>query len=212
MVKQRHRTRTILAVGVIIRLLRDRFYDNVNVGRGWGGLINIVPTLESAPLELPTLEGLRLHSIMKFPLPFTPTTEGELGTSHLAEMTSPEYLEEGEWTGVYTMSFGTGVQTSFDPPVKGIRFQTTCQPATRASNVLDLYSPGIDSIGSFNINGSLDRTTGKITANKTYIRYTHLCWSWTCLVTPFGIVGVWGSDHWGGWLWLWKVPNETAMT
>ena len=116
-------------------------------------------------------------------------------------MTTPEFLEDGEWLGFYSMSFKHNMKITFDPPMQGIRFTSTLLPGD--PRIFRLAASGTDGIGPFTLEGAFDSKSGRFSAKKTYTN-TLLGWTWTCMMTPFGIVGTWGSDNWGGWLWLWK--------
>jgi hypothetical protein len=64
---------------------------------------------------------------------------------------------------------------------------------------------GADSVGSFFLEGSADMHTGTVAARKSYVG-AHW-WHWRGVITPFGMVGVWGTDTDSyGWWWIW--PRE----
>ena len=85
-------------------------------------------------------------------------------------------------------------------------FDLVPHPAVNgAAHKIYFLGEGEDSAGSFSLEGSIDTHTGVVTARKTYVG-THW-WSWNGLVTPFGMVGVWGTDTQTlGWWWIW--PQE----
>ena len=158
---------------------------------------------ESAPpvqISVPTTESIRFRSFMDMPLPFAADIATALPFCHLASMTSKSFIEEGEWAGFYSMSIGPLHPRPFDPPMRGIRFQVCDDPELPART---LDAKGEDGVGSFRLFGKIALNTGEITLEKQYDgQGPH--WDWFCLMTPFGIAGTWGSDDWGGWVWLWK--------
>ena len=67
------------------------------------------------------------------------------------------------------------------------------------------HGEGADSVGSFSLEGSADLQTGLVIARKSYVGIHW--WSWNGLITPFGMVGVWGIESGAyGWWWIW--PEE----
>jgi hypothetical protein len=88
--------------------------------------------------------------------------------------------------------------------MRRINFITSAHPTS--PNRLNLHGRGIDAIGPFEIEGELDRETGKATMSKRYADENGgWDWDWSCVMTPFGFVGSWGKEfHRAGWFWLWK--------
>lgn len=157
----------------------------------------------AAPVQIsvPTTESIRFHTFMDIPLPFAKDILTVLPFCHLTSMTSKAFLEDGEWAGFYSMSFGHMRTRTFDPPMRGVQFQVCDDPELPARN---LQARGQDEVGSFQLYGKIALKTGEMTLEKQYDDYgPH--WSWVCVMTPFGIAGTWGRDDWGGWVWLWKV-------
>ena len=105
------------------------------------------------------------------------------------------------WAGYHTSS----VLELRDPPMF---FKLNLVPPPAANG--DAYKvyfcgEGADSGGSFLLEGSADSHTGVVIARKTYVG-AHW-WSWNGLITPFGMVGVWGVESGAyGWWWIW--PEE----
>ena len=99
------------------------------------------------------------------------------------------------------MSFGQH-RIDFDPPMHGIRFAATT--SSNGSSTIKLEGTGEDGIGHFDLNGSAVPETGQIVLKKVYA-VGNVKWDWACLTTPLGIVGSWGGEYYGGWIWLWKV-------
>ncbi|KAF2227034.1 hypothetical protein BDZ85DRAFT_257139 [Elsinoe ampelina] len=120
-------------------------------------------------------------------------------------MTSADFLTSGEWTGYYDYSRGHGAGR-IDPMMHGIQFSIDSElgamsgPACRG-----LTAPSCsDAVGNFELTGAISTQTGTVKLRKHYRGRGHTDWDWTAVMTPFGILGSWGSDTWGGWLWLWK--------
>lgn len=154
-------------------------------------------------LKPPTTLNIPFHSFMDLPLPFSPNANEAFATCHLRTMTSTEFLQDGEWAGYYCFNgLRNQENVHFDPPMTGIRF-VACEHDTEPKRLF-LVAAGIDSVGSFHLQGDIDSETGKVMIMKQYSNGDHWSWAWHCLMTPFGIVGSWGSREWGGWLWLWK--------
>jgi hypothetical protein len=158
------------------------------------------PAASTAFLPPPSSFDIPFLSFMDLPLPFSSDAAKEFGLCHLRTMTRPEFLEDGEWAGYYCYSSPTPRVIDFDAPMLGIRF------VTRRSNVnsttLGLSAAGVDSIGGFSLHGEIDVESGVATMRKQYV--TGTAWDWHCVMTPFGIVGSWGRQRFGGWFWLWK--------
>ena len=115
-----------------------------------------------------------------------------------------------QWTGVYTyimdaMYGDHPVQHLPDDTAMEIELFLAPPPAadSEAHNVY-LRGEGIDNMGEFTLNGECDTRTGVVDARKAYVG-AHWCdSSWNGLVTPFGMVGVWGNKSDGdGWWWIW---------
>jgi hypothetical protein len=146
----------------------------------------------------PFTHDIPFPSFMNLAPPFSPDAAARLSTCHLSTMTSPEFLEDGEWAGYYCF-FPRANTIHFDPPMSGIRFSTS--RAAADPRRLSLASDGVDGVGPFHLSGEVDPETRSIVMTK---RYHGFGWNWYCVMTPYGIVGSWGEEFWGGWLWLWK--------
>ena len=107
------------------------------------------------------------------------------------------------WAGYYTYSNILGEPR--DPPMI-FKFDLVPPPAINgAAHKVYFLGEGADSAGSFLLEGSADTHTGAVVARKSYVG-AHW-WSWLGVVTPFGMVGVWGIDaETYGWWWIW--PQE----
>ena len=195
----RKRVRALRAVGAFSMLLRETIES--------GGIRRLVYVLhQTAAMAVPTSTDIPLHLMLDVPLPFTSSASVELPSCHLAKMTTVDFLEDGEWAGFYSMSYsprrGRGETVYFDPPMHGIHFVVTTQ-CSGDPTVLSLQGTGEDAIGAFDLEGKLAPQTGEINLRKTYSGGDP-AWDWVCIMTPLGIVGSWGTEEYGGWIWLWK--------
>ena len=187
------RVRALTAVGVFSIFLRK------TIGFG-GSTRRLVYALhEATVIAVPTPTDIPLHLMLDVPLPFTSSAPMEILSCHLAKMTTVDFLEDGEWAGFYSVSNSQFVY--FDPPMHGIRFVATAQCGD--PTVLSLQGSGEDDIGTFDLEGKLASETGNINLRKTYSGGSP-AWDWVCIMTPVGIVGSWGQEAFGGWIWLWK--------
>lgn len=173
--------RAVLAVGIMSEVLRQGGYTQDQV-------------------ITPTAADIDFHSMRDLPPPFCPYAPRAMESRHLPMMTSKRFLEDGEWTGLYCCSLGRGRPISWDPPMRGIHFTTRIDPD--APGKIFLAGSGTDRVGSFMLEGCLHSEDGLCTMSKEY--GPHHRWFWDAYMTPFGIVGTWGSFEWGGWVWLWK--------
>ena len=205
LLQQRYRSRAVVGAGVLAVLLRETFHTR-HVYPGWG---HYRPHRDlpgnRAAIVIPDVHDTVFHSLVELPLPFTPQTAGELGTSHLTKTAISEYLVNGKWNGIYTKSFDIHQPGTFDPPMENIQFTATQGPDL--PSVLEFDARGKDAIGRFKLHGRMNQCSGAILAKKTYPSHS---FEWSCLMTPLGIVGSWGTPPWGGWVWLWKVPESSG--
>ncbi|KAJ9663338.1 hypothetical protein H2198_000855 [Neophaeococcomyces mojaviensis] len=118
-------------------------------------------------------------------------------TKHLPVMTSPDFLADGEWIGYYC-HVRVGRQPTWDPMMHGINFEITADYADHCA----VRSRGDDAYGPSSLFGTVHKQNGSLQITKQYENGT--TWQWSAVMTPFGIVGSWGSSIWGGWFWLWK--------
>ena len=116
--------------------------------------------------------------------------------AYLPVMTSVPFLESGEWVGYYSYSMNLH-PARFDPPMERIQFAADPELGSYG-----LQASGVDSVGSFTLNGSVSEN-GVVEMTKTYAQ--GFSWKWNASMTPFGIVGAWGRGNTShGHLWLWK--------
>lgn len=196
----------IMAVGVFATLLRD------NISRGFILSPHRFkhPGLPPTALIVPNAKDIPFLSMMDLPLPFALTTPRELATCHLPKMTSREFLEDGEWIGFYSISRQIEERVSFDPPMHGIRFSASANDD--CPTILYLHATGKDGVDPFDLDGLVEQKSGKVMLTKRYNQFN--IWYWSSIMTPYGIVGTWGSRGYGGWVWLWKVgwTNDALNT
>jgi hypothetical protein len=109
------------------------------------------------------------------------------------------------WAGYYTNYTITGAEEMDDPPMLFKLYLAPPPPADAAANKVYFRGEGADDVGSFTLEGAFDTKTGVVIAVKTYVG-THR-WEWHGVITPFGMVGVWGIGAGTyGWWWIW--PRE----
>ena len=105
------------------------------------------------------------------------------------------------WAGYYT----AGVNEMHDPPMFFKLYLVPPPSTDAAANKVYFRGEGADGVGSFTLQGETDTETGVVNAVKTYVG-AHL-WNWHGMITPFGMVGVWGMGRAPyGWWWIW--PRE----
>lgn len=181
----KERIRALLAVSILSTSIR------LNAIHGLCGVpIRMVPTSQTIPFG----------NLLSLPPPFSPTAPEELLLSQFPSMTSASFFEDGEWAGLYSMSFNGILPPQIDPPMEGIQFSAS--PCFEHHRRLLLKASGRDRVGAFSLDGSFSTETLQFTATKSY---THgIRWYWNCVLLPCGFVGTWGCGNYGGWLWLWK--------
>ncbi len=107
------------------------------------------------------------------------------------------------WVGYYTYT-GT-VERMDDPPMFFKLYLAPPPVADAASYKLYFRGEGADGEGLFTLEGASDTQTGVVIARKTYVG-AHW-FDWHGVITPFGMVGVWGTGARNyGWWWIW--PQE----
>ena len=105
------------------------------------------------------------------------------------------------WAGYYTSS----TMELRDSPMF-FKLNLVPPPAVNGdTHKVYFHGEGADSVGPFFLEGSADLQTGVVIARKIYVATRW--WSWYGLITPFGMVGVWGIEVRAyGWWWIW--PEE----
>jgi hypothetical protein len=105
------------------------------------------------------------------------------------------------WAGRYTVGGPTEMN---DSPMFFKLFLAPPPSADAAANMVYFRGEGADGAGSFTLKGASDTETGVVIAVKSY---GHWGWDWRGVITPFGMVGVWGTGtRASGWWWIW--PQE----
>ena len=121
------------------------------------------------------------------------------------------------WVGHYTYIVDTFTPDQVDPPMILRLFLATPPVANAVTHKVYFHGEGTDGIGQFTLDGECDTRTGMAMARKLYVN-SHW-WDWYGVVTPFGMVGVWGNalQTFGLW-WIWpqewceKRPASAATT
>ena len=159
----------------------------------------------------PSVPDVSLHSLTDFPLPLTSMDSAHLDTFHLAEMCSPEYLEDGPWTGIWTTD--PHQHLTVERPMPAFYFRVR-RHSSAQPDVVEIRAVLKDRLGFGKIEGSVDRRSGKVPLSMAPAEEGTWSsdWHWSCLMTPFGIVGSYGDDLLGGWVWLWKVRKGGASS
>lgn len=154
------------------------------------------------------------RSVLELPRPFLPERQSvEAWNTWMRqtreERSTPAYLDSGEWYGVYSYNnaWDHTLDTSFDPPMQDIHFQT--RVAVPETGDMSIEGSGRDRIGDFRVTLRMDRD-GYIQGRKAY-RHQPTTWAWHLSNTPFGLYGLWSQGieggnvgRIGGVVWLWK--------
>lgn len=157
---------------------------------------------------LPSPAAIPFAKLMDIPSVYH-RSAGMFTTCHYRCMTKPEFLS-GQWHGYYSdhRAFRRRAgRVDIDPPMHAIRIiaqEPTGEARTglRISAVIDRETRGHDAHGEFRLTGRV-REDGLVSAAKQYIA-SGWSWTWTGRITPFGIVGVWGDNSFGGYFWIFK--------
>jgi len=108
------------------------------------------------------------------------------------------------WAGYYTLSEVLEAEETYFPPMFLKLYLAPPPAADEAGYKVYFSGEGADSVGQFTLEGSSNTKTGAVVARKTYVG-SHW-WDWYGVITPFGMVGVWGpcidirDTH--GWWWI----------
>ncbi|KAK4917897.1 hypothetical protein LTR49_014301 [Elasticomyces elasticus] len=173
-------------------------------------------------IQPPRIQQIPIVTGVRPPLPFGDSRVWNSWYERYNEglYTSPNYFTDGAWCGYYT-GMDDGLRGSIDPPMVGIKFQVVPTPEYRPDELSLRATDCRDGLGLFDVTGGFthsgDDETGDIefTALKQY-HNNGQAWLWDLKLTPFGLVGYWGSDEqqYGGHgefgmarlglVWLWK--------
>ncbi|KAK4560558.1 hypothetical protein LTR86_005755 [Recurvomyces mirabilis] len=149
---------------------------------------------------------------------------GQWYQDHNRSLCIPEYFTSGAWCGYYIWFSNSNNNSHLDPPMLDIRFHLT-RPAASTPNGPSFRLEATecrDGHDAFSISAIVKPGTQAATgmeggprmlARKVYRNGT--AWLWDLVMTPFGLVGFWGSpagrDVVGeerlsrnGMIWLWK--------
>lgn len=161
---------------------------------------DITLTPEYAP---PEASDIPFASLVRSPPPFHGLSDMNFVRQYAGSMVTSAFLEDGEWVGYYCHSMGLSddMHPILDPEMKNIRFEVVGESPGGA--LLMTSSNGQDSIGNFNLWGSISSDTGLLMMFKSY-QGGDPRWLWQGAMTPFGLAGTWGDESYGGWFWLWK--------
>jgi hypothetical protein len=171
------------------------------------------PAWSSSHIDVPHIAKMPLaNSVRDLPSPYLTEEQtieawGIWMRKTRSARSLPAYLDDGEWVGYYTYSNHFGGST-FDPPMKGLRFRTR-GPVTRGGGYL-LEAFGTDAVDDFDLRLSVD-ADGYIVGTKSY-RHQNTSWEWRLSSTPYGLYGIWSGTrdtdrflgHLGGAVWLYK--------
>ncbi|GIZ40655.1 hypothetical protein CKM354_000398400 [Cercospora kikuchii] len=156
-----------------------------------------------------------LQTRYEIPLPLENEFD-EWYQNHTTAMATEEYMTKGRFKGYYCY-FGTFALAPprLDPPMMNINF-TKDQDAQIKDQLCLKAENCVDGVDTFVIQGSIQAgysdNTPLFRAKK---RYSHgTMWDWQLRLTPFGLVGYWGtlSDEGlqrNGSVWLWKSEDGT---
>ncbi|KAF3032289.1 hypothetical protein E8E12_001375 [Didymella heteroderae] len=151
------------------------------------------------PCKIPFAKFMDIPSVYR-------SSAGLFATCHTRQMTAPEFLA-GRWAGYYTDHRFGNRSIVVDAPMQEIQMVVS-EPTEEARTRLRIRAHieretrGYDQHGDFRLTGRV-REDGLVSVAKQYLGLGD-SWTWTGRVTPFGIVGVWGHNSFGGYFWIFK--------
>ncbi|KAF1928744.1 uncharacterized protein M421DRAFT_420642 [Didymella exigua CBS 183.55] len=151
------------------------------------------------PCKIPFSMFMDLPSVYR-------SSAGLFATCHTKHMTTPEFLA-CRWAGYYTDHRFGNRSIVVDAPMQNIQMVVS-EPTEEARMRLRICAHieretrGYDQHGDFRLSGRV-REDGLVSLAKQYLGLG-VSWTWTGRVTPFGIVGVWGHNSFGGYFWIFK--------
>lgn len=187
----RKRIRVLMVVGLFSVLLREA----IELGRPQKSLGNL------QALAVPTSTSIPFHSMMDIPLPFSPGAATKFASCHVAKMTTVDFLADGEWAGVISMSLGQDGADIFYPPMHDVHFSATA--SSEDPTILELHGTGVDAAGHFDLRGKVATDTGQISLRQKFTDRS-LKFDYACFMAPMGIIGSWRKGGYSAWIWLWK--------
>jgi hypothetical protein len=169
--------------------------------------------LELASFPIPPVAcQIPFSTFMTAPLPFSFSSADIFHNCHLPAMTTPEFIESGEWAGYFCSNtdMRPGGQPAFNVPIQGIRFTTIIH---KEDSILDLCSITLFDSATcpFHLEGKLLRDWGKM----IFVLCFHTSGTkipMQAIVTPFGIVASHGYGNLRLWMWLWKTVWSTGRS
>ena len=182
-----------------IPALQEKLATAIPPRRIWNGRDFLAARAKVKAIVLPNSSLVPFSAFMDLPLPFTDDAPEEFVKCHVQKMTSASFLEDSLWAGYYSLTYPDSM--SFDPPMHSIRFVVD---RTESSTLHLRGIGGRDRVDAFTLEGTLDTKTGVLRMKKEYDGGDPT-WYWLGIMTPFGIVAVWGDLQWGGWVWMYKV-------
>ena len=159
------------------------------------------------------LSAIPFTTFIHPPDPFAPAIEwldpDLMLLSHVSGMTEPAFLNDGEWVG-----FRVDTQQDEDdvgPRLQNVHFQATATIWTVHLAAQD----GREGDEPFTLQGDIDRSSGRVRMQQQFTTGDTDLWLWAGFITPFGMLGTWGTQYWGlphfmGWFWLWKKAWESG--
>lgn len=151
------------------------------------------------PAKIPFAKFMDLPSVYR-------SSAGLFATCHTRHMTTPEFLA-GHWAGYYSDHRFGNRSIVVDAPMQNIQMvvhEPTEEARTRLRirAIIERDTRGYDQHGDFLLSGRV-REDGLVSLAKQYLGLG-ISWTWTGRITPFGIVGVWGHNSFGGYFWIFK--------
>lgn len=174
---------------------------------GLGVFAPLVRTSQRVPLTHayapPETCDIPFASLVRSSPPFCDLSDMAFTSQYVGSLVKSSFLEDGEWVGFYCHSMGLSddMHPMLDPEMKGIHFEAVGEDPGGA--LLVTSSNGQDSVGNFNLWGSISSDSGLLMMFKSY-QGGHPRWLWQGALTPYGMAGSWGDESYGGWFWLWK--------
>lgn len=209
------------AVGLFALELRSALVE----GRLCGRMGSSTAGLSCPPLA----KNIPFMSFMELTDPFSPGSVEVFQGCHLAAMTDPAFLEDGDWTGYISSTGQWGRDTTFRPgphfdhfdPVGGhnlmvewngpvllghlfektIRFQRDSSAASTTADTILLWSNNFyTELRDLRFRMEVDKPTGLVWIEARN-SFGVPQGIWQAVITPFGIVSC-ITTH--SWMWLWK--------
>ncbi|KAI5369340.1 hypothetical protein Slin15195_G002160 [Septoria linicola] len=214
------RGRRLLSGDTMADYLWGLCWTILQIRSGVSNRLSVWPFNDSARvphIPHPAVEQIHMQPLSndyELPLPFSNNFD-QWFSKHIDAMAAGEYLTSGKWQGYY-IHFGsfTIAARQVDPPMKEIRFAPDDPASSDVKDGLPLIASNChDGIDTFTIRGTFSKQDDGVVFDGKK-RYTHgTVWDWKLRLTPFGLVGYWGTIreqrlHRSGAVWLWKVDDR----